>query len=79
MKYIRNLHNQGDDHVFSVSPQTRKNNRPFVGIVIICDDKQYCIPLSSPKAKHYRILLQLNYCIYIHPLYFSFAIFSNSR
>lgn len=54
-KYIRNLHNQGDDHVFSVSPQTRKDNRPFVGIVIICDDKQYCIPLSSPKAKHYNM------------------------
>ena len=52
MKYIRNLHNQGDDHVFSVSPQIGKSNRPFVGIVIICDKKQYCIPLSSPKPKH---------------------------
>ena len=52
MKYIRNLHNQGDDHVFSVSPQAKKDNRPFVGIVIVCDSKQYCIPLSSPKSKH---------------------------
>ena len=52
MKYIRNLHNQGDDRVFSVSPQIGKENRPFVGIVVICDDKQYCIPLSSPKDKH---------------------------
>ena len=52
MKYIRNLHNQGDDRVFSVSPQTGKSNRPFVGIVIICNNKQYCIPLSSPKDKH---------------------------
>ena len=52
IKYIRNLHNQGDDRVFSVSPQTGKDNRPFVGIVIICEDKQYCIPLSSPKEKH---------------------------
>lgn len=52
MKYIRNLHNQGDDRVFSVSPQLGKDTRPFVGIVIICDDKQYCIPLSSPKNKH---------------------------
>ncbi len=52
MKYIRNLHNQGDDRVFSVSPQTGKDNRPFVGIVVICEDKQYCIPLSSPKDKH---------------------------
>ena len=41
MKYIRNLHNQGDDRVFSVSPQTDKEDRPFVGIVIVCDEKQY--------------------------------------
>lgn len=52
MKYIRNLHNQGDDRVFSVSPQVGKNNRPFVGIIVICGGKQYCVPLSSPKAKH---------------------------
>ena len=52
MKLIRNYHNQGDDRVFSVSPQTGKDTRPFVGIVVICDDKQYCIPLSSPKEKH---------------------------
>ncbi len=41
-----------DDRVFSVSPQTDKEDRPFVGIVIVCDEKQYCIPLSSPKEKH---------------------------
>lgn len=52
IKYIRNLHNQGDEHVFSVSPQIGKSARPFVGIVVICDSKQYCIPLSSPKEKH---------------------------
>ncbi len=52
MKYIRNLQNQGDERVFSVSPQEGKENRPFVGIVIVCEDKQYCIPLSSPKEKH---------------------------
>ena len=52
MKYVRNLHNQGDDRVFSVSPQVGKENRPFVGIVVVCDEKQYCIPLSSPKEKH---------------------------
>ena len=52
MKYIRHLHNQWDDRVFSVSPQVGKENRPFVGIVIICDEKKYCIPLSSPKDKH---------------------------
>ena len=52
MKYIRNLHNQGADRVFSVSPQVGKDSRPFVGIVVICEEKQYCIPLSSPKDKH---------------------------
>lgn len=51
LKYIRNLHN-ADDNVFSISPQVGKANRPFVGIIVICDDKQYCVPLSSPKEKH---------------------------
>ena len=46
MKLIRNMHNQGDDRVFSVSPQTGKDNRPFVGLVVILDNRQYCIPLS---------------------------------
>lgn len=54
MKYIRNLHNV-DDKVFSVSPQTGKDNRVFVGIVIICDIHRYCIPLSSPKEKHKKM------------------------
>ncbi|MBP3569264.1 MAG: type III toxin-antitoxin system ToxN/AbiQ family toxin [Lachnospiraceae bacterium] len=51
MKYIRNLHNI-DDKVLSVSPQTGKDNRVFVGIVVVCGMHKYCIPLSSPKAKH---------------------------
>ena len=51
MKYIRNLH-RIDDKVLSVSPQTGKDTRVFVGIVIICGGHQYCIPLSSPKEKH---------------------------
>ena len=51
MKYIRNL-SHADDRVMSVSPQIGKSNRPFVGIIVICSEKQYCIPLSSPKEKH---------------------------
>lgn len=51
IKYIRNLHNM-DDKVLSVSPQTGKNNRVFVGIVVVCGIHKYCIPLSSPKEKH---------------------------
>ena len=51
MKYVRDLQ-KVDDRVMSVSPQIGKDSRPFVGVVIICDKKTYCIPLSSPKPKH---------------------------
>lgn len=54
MKYIRNLHNV-DDKVLSISPQTGKENRVFVGIVILCGSHKYCIPLSSPKKKHLKM------------------------
>lgn len=49
-KYIRDLSN-ADDKVMSVSPQTGKGERPFVGVVMILDEKEYCIPLTSPKKK----------------------------
>lgn len=52
IKLIRNMHNQGDDRVFSVSPQTGKDTRPFVGLIVVLDNRLYCIPLSSPKEKH---------------------------
>ena len=54
MKYIRNLHHI-DDRVLSVSPQTGKDTRVFVGIVIVCGTHKYCIPLSPPKDKHKRM------------------------
>ncbi len=54
MKYIRDLANK-DENVMSVSPQINKENRPFVGIVVICDKQKYCIPLSSPKPKHNKM------------------------
>lgn len=54
MKYIRDLANK-DENVRSVSPQIQKEKRPFVGIVIVCNDKKYCIPLSSPKPKHEKM------------------------
>lgn len=54
MKYIWDLSNK-DDNVMSTSPQINKEKRPFVGIVVICDSKKYCIPLSSPKPKHYKM------------------------
>lgn len=54
MKYIRNLHNI-DDKVLSISPQTGKDNRVFIGIVVVCGIHKYCIPLSSPKEKHMKM------------------------
>ena len=54
MKYIRDLA-KSDDNVMSVSPQIGKESRPFVGIVVICDKKPYCIPLTSPKPKHQQM------------------------
>ena len=37
MKYIRNLHNI-DDRVLSVSPQIGKDERPFLGVIVICNE-----------------------------------------
>ena len=51
MKYVRDLH-RADDRVQSVSPQIHKSNRPFVGVVVICESHKYCIPLDHPKMKH---------------------------
>lgn len=46
---------KADSKVMSVSPQQNKANRPFVGVVIVCQDKKYCIPLTSPKPKHQKM------------------------
>lgn len=54
IKYIRNL-SHVDSHVFSVSPQVGKDTRPFLGVIVVCDKKQYCVPLSSPKPKHSKM------------------------
>ena len=54
MKYIRNLHNI-DDRVLSVSPQIGKDERPFLGVIIVCNEHKYCVPLSKPKKKHEKM------------------------
>ena len=51
MKYIRDMA-KADDNVMSISPQTGKSSRPFVGIIVMCSGIWYCIPFSSPKEKH---------------------------
>ena len=50
MKYIRQLH-KIDSNVPSVSPQIGKHRRPFLGILILVNGAQYCIPFSSYSAK----------------------------
>lgn len=49
LKYIRMLH-QIDSHVPSISPQIGKQNRPFLGVIIMINGAKYCIPLSSNSA-----------------------------
>lgn len=51
MKYIRNLHNI-DDRVYIVSPQSGKQSRPCLGIIINIKGYKYCIPLSKVKDKY---------------------------
>lgn len=51
MKYNRNLANH-DDNVLSVSPQVGKEQRPYIGILIMINGKQYCAPITSAKPKH---------------------------
>lgn len=51
MKYIRNLQNK-DKRVYSVSPQRGKQNRPYLGILVLIHGQKYCIPLSKVKDKY---------------------------
>ena len=54
IKYIRTLHN-ADNRVSSVSPQIGKQHRIYVGLVIICNNRKYLIPLSHPVEKHIKM------------------------
>lgn len=54
IKYIRNLHNI-DNRVSSVSPQIGKQHRIYVGIIVICNERKYLIPLSHPVEKHKKM------------------------
>ena len=51
MKYVRNLMNVAHGNIMSVSSQHRKNKRIFVGIIVMVNEHQYCIPLSSVEEK----------------------------
>ena len=60
MKYIRNLANT-DKRVYSVSPQTGKSERPYLGLIVICDGRKYCIPLTTPKDKHNNMANRIDF------------------
>ena len=60
LKYIRNL-SRADDNVMSVSPQVGKENRPFLGIIILIGGQKYCIPLTSPKNKFENMKSQIDF------------------
>ncbi len=66
MKYIRNLA-KADDNVMSVSPQIKKQKRPFVGILVLLNNRNYCIPLTSPKLKHENRKNSLDFMKITHP------------
>jgi len=65
MKYIRDLHN-ADDKVPSVSPQIGKENRPFVGVVVMVNERKYCIPLTKPKEKHKKMKGTIDFTKIVH-------------
>lgn len=50
LKYIRDL-SQKERKIMSVSPQIGKENRPFLGIVIMLNQRKYCIPITSADKK----------------------------
>ena len=60
LKYIRDLSNV-DDNVMSISPQRGKQNRPFVGVIVLLNGRKYCIPLTSPKVKFEKMKSQVDF------------------
>lgn len=47
-KYIQELQNEekgGDKRVYG------KDNRPLIGVIVVCNGQKYCVPLTSAKEK----------------------------
>lgn len=54
IKYVRELKNRlgkEGEHIYSVSPQEGKSLRPILGIIVLYNNKKYCIPLTSARNK----------------------------
>lgn len=60
LKFIRDL-SKTDDNVMSISPQRGKQNRPFVGVIVLLNGRKYCIPLTSPKDKFKSMKSQVDF------------------
>lgn len=50
-EYLRSF----DKRVPDVKQTNKKENRPFIGILISVNGLYYCAPLSSPKPKHLKM------------------------
>lgn len=57
---MRDLHNV-DDRVLSVSPQINKENRVFIGIIVMFNSYKYLVPLSHPKDKHQKMRTSVDF------------------
>lgn len=66
MKYVRELA-KADDNVMSVSPQAHKQSRPFVGVIVLVNNRKYCVPLTSPKPKFETIKNGVDFLKILHP------------
>jgi protein AbiQ len=60
LKYIRAL-SKADDNVMSESPQIGKASRPYIGIIVLVNNINYCIPLTSPKDKFKSMKSQIDF------------------
>ena len=66
MKYVRNLKNVEKQKtgrtntILSVSSQTHKQGRPFIGIIQMINGMKYCIPLSSVEEKPKYLIMSEN-------------------
>lgn len=54
IKYVRDLHN-ADNRVTSVSPQIGKENRVYIGVLTVCGEHKYIIPLHHAKEKYIKM------------------------
>ena len=76
LKYVRNL-SQKDSNVMSTSPQIHKSNRPFVGVIVLVNDRMYCVPLTSPKEKFENKKNSIDICKFVYQT--THGIFQSSR